>query len=194
MLKIGLTGGIGSGKTTVARIFEVLGIPVYYADEAARKLMNEDPDLKQKIVGLFGAMAYKEGKLDRSFLGGLVFSDPEKLAQLNAAVHPVTLKDAGRWMQRQKTPYAVKEAALIFEAGIRPTLDYVIGVTAPEPLRIKRVMQRDQISLENVMSRIRQQMNDTEKMSLCDFVVHNDEQQALLPQVLSIHEKLIAGR
>lgn len=190
MLKIGLTGGIGAGKTTVAHIFEVLGIPVYYADEAAKRLMNEDPQLKEQIIGLFGAGAYKEGELDRHFLGDLVFSDPEKLSRLNNLVHPATQKDAERWLRLQKTPYAIKEAALIFEAGLQPDFDYIIGVTAPEPLRISRVMKRDQTSREKVLERIRQQMDEPEKIGLCDFVVHNDEQQAVLPQVLKIHEKL----
>jgi dephospho-CoA kinase len=194
MLKIGLTGGIGSGKTTVAHIFEVLGIPVYYADEAARRLMNEDPELKQQIIRLFGDAAYKEGNLDRRFLGDLVFADPEKLSQLNKIVHPVTLKDAAQWMLRQKAPYAIKEAALIFEANLRPYLDYVIGVTASESLRIDRVVKRDQSSREKVLKRIRQQMNEEEKISLCDFVIRNDEQEAVLPQVLKIHESLLAKR
>lgn len=194
MLKIGLTGGIGSGKTIVAHIFEVLGIPVYYADEAAKKLMNEDPELKKQIVQRFGAAAYKEGKLDRQFLGELVFSDPEKLARLNEIVHPVTLNDAAQWMLRQKTPYAIKEAALIFEANLQSYFDYVIGVTAPESLRIDRVIKRDQSSREKVMKRIRQQMNEEEKISLCDFVIQNNELEAVLPQVIRIHERLLAKK
>jgi dephospho-CoA kinase len=190
MLKIGLTGGIGSGKTTVARIFEVLGIPVYYADEAAKNLMNSDPQLKQQIIKLFGTGAYKEGELDRHLLGSLVFSDTEKLRQLNEIVHPATQKDAARWMGLQNTPYAIKEAALIFEAGLRPDFDYVIGVTAPESLRIDRVVKRDQSSREKVLARIRQQMNEAEKMKLCDFVIVNDEKEAVLPQTMSVHEVL----
>jgi dephospho-CoA kinase len=192
MLKIGLTGGIGSGKTTVARIFEVLGIPVYYADEAAKNLMNSDPQLKQQIMQRFGTAVYKEGKLDRHFLGSLVFSDTEKLRQLNEIVHPATQKDAAHWMSLQTTPYAIKEAALIFEAGLRPDFDYVIGVTAPESLRISRVIKRDQSSREKVLDRIRQQMNEEEKMKLCDFVIVNDEKEAVLPQTIRVHESLLA--
>lgn len=191
MLKIGLTGGIGSGKTTVAQIFEVLAIPVYYADQAARDLMNQDPELKKQIVSAFGEETYKEGKLDRGFLGEMVFADAEKLALLNSFVHPVTLSHASSWMQNQKTPYAVKEAALIFEAGLENFFDYIIGVTAPESLRLERVMNRDQSSAENVLQRMSKQMNEDEKMSRCDFVIINDGKQALLPQVLEIHKSLL---
>ncbi len=194
MLKIGLTGGIGSGKTTAAHIFEVLGIPVYYADEAAKKLMNEDKVLRQEIIRLFGNEAFKEGELDRSFLGELVFSDPEKLSQLNSIVHPATLEDAARWMLRQRTPYAIKEAALIFEANLQSYFDYVIGVTAPESIRISRVVKRDHTSREKVMKRIRQQMDEEEKIGLCDFVIRNDESEGLLVQVLRIHEELLAKK
>jgi dephospho-CoA kinase len=191
MLKIGLTGGIGSGKTTVAQIFEVLAIPVYYADQAARDLMNQDPELKKQIVSAFGEETYKEGKLDRGFLGEMVFADDEKLALLNSFVHPVTFRHASSWMQNQKTPYAVKEAALIFEAGLENFFDFVIGVTAPESLRLERVMNRDQSSAENVLQRMSKQMNEDEKMSRCDFVIINDGKQALLPQVLEIHKTLL---
>jgi dephospho-CoA kinase len=192
MLKIGLTGGIGSGKTTVAQIFEVLGIPVYYADSAAKDLMNQDPELKKQIISAFGAEVYKEGKLDRSFLGGQVFGDTEKLGRLNSIVHPATLRDAETWMKKQKTHYAIKEAALIFEAGLEKFFDYMVGVTAPESIRMERTISRDQTSAENVLQRMQQQMDEKEKISRCDFVITNDGVQALLPQVLVIHEKLMA--
>jgi dephospho-CoA kinase len=191
MLKIGLTGGIGSGKTTVAQIFEVLTIPVYYADQAAKDLMNQDPELKKQIISAFGKEVYKEGNLDRIFLGEMVFANKEKLALLNSLVHPVTLRHASSWMQNQKSPYAVKEAALIFEAGLENFFDYIIGVTAPKSLRVERVMDRDQSSAENVLRRIAQQMDEKEKMSRCDFVIINDEKLALLPQVLEIHKTLL---
>jgi dephospho-CoA kinase len=192
MLKIGLTGGIGSGKTTVAQIFEVLAIPVYYADQAARDLMNQDPELKKQIISAFGPEVYKEGELNRTYLGAMVFADAEKLVLLNEMVHPVTLRDAETWMQNQKTLYAIKEAALIFEAELEKFFDYIIGVTAPESLRLERVMTRDQTSAENVKRRMQQQMDENEKMSRCDFVVVNDDIQAILPQVLKIHEILLS--
>jgi dephospho-CoA kinase len=192
MLKIGITGGIGSGKSTAAKVFEVLGIPVYYADDAAKRLMNEDEELKQKIKLQFGDEVYKNGRLDKKYLADIVFTSPEKLALLNTLVHPATLKNADAWMQKQTTPYTLKEAALIFESGAQQYLDYVIGVTAPAPLRILRTMQRDGITREEVIARIDKQMDDTIKMKLCDFILKNDEQQMLLPQVLALHEKLLS--
>ena len=192
MIRIGLTGGIGSGKSTVAKVFEVLGIPVYYADDAAKKLMNEDEELKEKIKKEFGESIYKEEKLDRKKLADIVFTSPEKLNLLNALVHPATLKDAETWMQKQTTPYCIKEAALIFESGVHEHLDYVIGVTAPAPLRILRTMQRDGITKEEVMARMDKQLDDSIKIKLCDFVIQNDEQEMILPQVLALHEKLLS--
>jgi len=191
MVKVGLTGGIGSGKTTVAQIFEVLSIPVYYADSAARDLMNHDPELKKKIIASFGTEAYRNGELNRSYLGSIVFPDSKKLNLLNSIVHPVTIRNSANWMKNQKTPYAVKEAALIFEAGLEKHLDYIIGVTAPEALRIQRVVERDHVPREKVLDRMRHQMDEREKISRCDFVIQNDGLSALLPQVLAIHEKLL---
>ena len=192
MIRIGLTGGIGSGKSTVAKVFEVLGIPVYYADDAAKKLMNEDEELKEKIKKEFGEFIYKEEKLDRKKLADIVFTSPEKLNLLNALVHPATLKDAEKWMQEQTSHYCIKEAALIFESGAHEHLDYVIGVTAPAPLRILRTMQRDGVTKEEVMARMDKQLDDSIKIKLCDFVIQNDEQEMILPQVLALHEKLLS--
>lgn len=191
MLKLGITGGIGSGKSTVAKAFEVLGIPVYYADEAAKRLMNEHEGLKEKIKQLVGEAAYDSGKLNRKYMAGIVFNDPGKLAALNAIVHPATVHDAADWMNKQTSPYTLKEAALIFESGSQEHLDYVIGVTAPAPLRIQRTMQRDGITREEVIARMDKQLDETIKMKLCDFIIINDEQQLLLPQVIALHEKLI---
>jgi len=191
MLKIGLTGGIGSGKSTVARIFEVLSIPVYYADEAARRLMNEHQELKNQIRELFGEAAYIDGQLNRAYIGGTVFSDAGKLARLNAIVHPKTREDAAAWMRKQHASYAIKEAALIFEAGLETGLDQVIGVTAPVELRIARVMKRDGVPREKVLERMNRQMDEKEKMKSCDFIIENDERTPLLPQVLKIHDTLM---
>jgi len=192
MLKIGLTGGIGSGKSTVAKVFEVLGVPVYYADEAAKRIMNEDPLLQQQVIEHFGAAAYKNNQLDRQYLAGMVFNSKEKLELLNSLVHPATLRDAARWMQQQTAPYAIKEAALIFESGSQDQLDYVIGVSAPAPLRIFRAMKRDGSTREQVLARMSKQIQEVIKMRLCDFIIYNDEQQAVMPQVLALHEKLIS--
>ena len=144
MLRIGITGGIGSGKTTVAKIFEVLGVPVYYADDAAKRLMNENEALQQKIIENFGGDIFEKKQLNRSRLASIVFNDPEKLALLNSLVHPVTIADADKWMKQfsktgsSKIPFAIKEAALLFESGAQKKLDYVIGVHAPYKLRLQR--------------------------------------------------------
>jgi dephospho-CoA kinase len=190
-LRIGLTGGIGSGKSTVAKVFEVLGIPVYYADEAAKRIMNEDEELKAQIVQHFGAAAYTNHQLNRKYIASLVFNNKERLEQLNNLVHPATIRDGERWMQQQTTPYAIKEAALIFESGVQAYLDYVIGVAAPAALRIHRTMKRDNIGRDEVLSRMNQQIQEVIKMRLCDFVITNDEQQAVIPQVIALHEKLL---
>ena len=192
MLKIGLTGGMGSGKTIVSRIFSVLGVPVFYADDAAKTVMNEDAKLKQKIMSLFGADAYMENQLNRKYISSIVFNDPFKLEQLNALVHPVTIAAADKWIQQQTAPYVIKEAALMFEAGAAAHLDYVIGVFAPQAMRIQRAMQRDRITREEALARINNQVDDNIKMKLCDFVIVNDEQQSVLSQVLKLHEKFLA--
>ena len=191
VLKVGLTGGIGSGKSTVAQIFEVLGIPVYYADVEAKRLMNEDPELRSAIVEAFGKQAYHENTLNRKYISSIVFSDRAKLDLLNSIVHPATKKDGETWMHHQITPYAIHEAALIFEANVNERLDYVIGVSSPMELRIKRAMQRDNASREEVLERMNKQLDVETKISRCDFVLINDEQQLLIPQVLALHEKLI---
>jgi len=191
VLRVGLTGGIGSGKSTVAGIFEVLGIPVYYADDAAKKLMNENPELKEKIIAHFGKDAYKNGTLNRSYLGQQVFKDKKKLALLNSLVHPITIRHGNEWMGNQKTPYAIKEAALIFESGTQKDLDYVIGVYAPESLRVSRTVKRDNLSPEAVLMRMKNQMDEDQKIKLCDFVIHNDEIEPVLPQVLTLHQRLL---
>jgi len=191
MLRIGITGGLGSGKSTVSHIFEVLGIPVYYADTASKKLMNEDDEIKSSIQNEFGQAAYTKGKLNTKYLSDIVFKDKGKLAVLNSIVHPATLIDAAEWMNNQKSFYAIKEAALIFESGSNKSLDYVIGVKAPVEMRLQRAMFRDTITIEEAMARINLQMNEEEKMKLCDFIIVNDEQQMLIPQVLDLHKQLL---
>jgi len=191
MLKIGLTGGFGSGKSVVAAIFEVLGVPVYYADDASKRLMNEDAELKKRITEAFGPGSYDDGKLNRKYLAEVVFNDEEKLAVLNSLVHPATLADAERWMNSQNVPYVIKEAALIFESGSHRSLDYVIGVKAPLPLRLQRTMKRDNITREEAMARINKQLDEDMKMKLCDFIIVNDEQELVIPQVLELHKRFV---
>ena len=191
LLKIGITGGIGSGKSTVAKMFETLGIPVFYADTRAKILMDENEELKEKIQENFGKDTYVYGKLDRKHLSSIIFNDSKKLALLNSFVHPATIKDADDWMKQQKTHYAIKEAALIFESGAQEYLDYVIGVYSPTTIRIQRVIKRDHITAEEVKLRMNKQIDEEIKMRLCDFVITNDEQRLLIPQVLKIHQELL---
>ena len=191
MLRIGLTGGIGSGKSTVARIFEVLGIPVYKADDEAKRLMTEDVTLRSNIISSFGEASYTNDILNRKYLSEQVFNDSEKIKLLNSLVHPATLKDAAEWMEKQKAPYVIKEAALIFESGSEKMLDYVIGVKAPLALRIERTIKRDNVTSERVQARIDLQMDEEEKLHLCDYIIVNDEKQMLIPQVLALHENFL---
>jgi dephospho-CoA kinase len=192
MLKIGLTGGMGSGKTTVSRIFAALGIPVFYADDIAKNIMNEDVGLRQNIINLFGEEAYINNELNRKYIANIVFNDKYKLDQLNALVHPATIAAADKWIQLQTTPYIIKEAALMFESAAAAHLDYVIGVYAPQHLRLQRVMHRDGTSREAVLARMNNQVDETIKMKLCDFVIVNDEQQPVLTQVLALHQQLLS--
>ena len=192
MLKVGLTGGIGSGKTVVANIFKVLGIPVFDADVAAKEIMEKDGSLIEQIKNEFGDASYEGSQLNRKYLADKVFNDSYQLDKLNAIVHPAAIQAGIDWAEKQTSPYIIKEAALMFEAGSAFNLQYVIGVTAPKSLRIKRVMERSGLTRDEVLSRMNRQISDVIKMRLCDFVVVNDEQQMLLPQVLKIHEQLLA--
>ena len=193
MLKVGITGGIGSGKTTVCKIFECLGIPVYYADDRGKWLMNHDSDVKEAVITVFGEHAYlDDGQLNRKYLGNQVFHNQALLNQLNAIVHPAVAKDTSAWQAQQiNVPYTLKEAAILFESGSHQQLDYVIVVDAPVALQIDRVMKRDQVTAEAVKARIAKQMTAPEKRALADFIIENDGQQLLIPQVLNIHHQLI---
>ena len=191
MLTIGLTGGIGSGKSTVAKIFEVLGIPVFNADMEAKKLMEENLDIRAAVQAEFGQETYAEGKLNRAMLSAQVFSNPYLLDKLNAIVHPITIAFAATWANRQTSPYVIKEAAIIFESGSGANLQYVVGVYAPSALRIHRVMQRDQYARQQVIERMNRQIDEDLKMKLCDYVLFNDEQQLLTPQVLQLHSTFL---
>jgi len=187
---IGLTGGIGSGKSTVAKIFAQLGIPVLDADATAKVIMNEDHSVKTKLIELFGEDAYKENQLNRPYIAQLVFEDAFKLQQLNAIIHPITIQYAKDWASKQTAPYVIKEAALFFESGSSEGVEKIIGVTAPKHIRIQRVMQRDQITREDVIKRMEHQLEDSLKMKLCDWVIQNDDMHLLIPQILAIHQEI----
>ena len=189
MLKIGITGGMGSGKSTVAKVFETLGIPVYYADDAAKRILNENEELKAQIINYFGQDSYNENGLNKSYLASIVFNDREKLDLLNSLTHPLTIADANAWFEKQKSPYAIKEAALLFESGAAVGIDYIIGVDAPRAIRIRRIMQRDQLTASEIEKRFSKQLQEDIKMKLCDFIIKNDEQQLVIPQVLALDKK-----
>ena len=190
---IGLTGGIGSGKSVVAKIFATLGIPVFNADDEAKRIMQTSPEIKSKLIQQFGMDIYNESGLDKEKLASIVFDDPFQLQLLNAIVHPVTIQAAKDWAAKQTSPYVIKEAALIFESGAADGLLKVIGVTAPLSLRTHRVMQRDGITKEQVDARMRNQISDTIKMRLCDYVIENNNQQMVIPQVLEIDKAIRAA-
>lgn len=193
MLKAGITGGIGSGKTTVCKIFETLGIPIYYADDRAKWLMSNDADLMSAIRKAFGEEAYTpEGQLNRAYLAKVAFNDAEKLAQLNAIVHPAVFRDGLQWHEAQAgAPYTLREAALLFESGSYRAIDKMIVVTAPLELRIQRVMERDGVPKEAVLARIEKQWTEEEKVKRADFVIDNSGDHLLIPQVLKVHQALL---
>lgn len=191
VLKVGLTGGIGSGKTTVAKVFELLGVPVYYADAASKNLYTSNKELMEKVKVHFGEAVYTGNTFNRNVLAALVFNDPHKLDLLNSLVHPPTIQHAADWMAAQTAPYVVKEAALLFESGSVSGLDYVIGVHTPKHLRLKRVMGRDGLTREEVLQRMNRQIDETIKMRLCDFVIQNNEQALVIPQIMELHQQLL---
>lgn len=192
MLKIGITGGIGSGKSTISRIFELLGVPVYYADDRAKDIMVRDPELAAQVKQHFGEEMYDaQGALNRKLLGNIVFNDKNKLALLNSLVHPATIRDSDNWALQQRTPYVLKEAALLFETESFHHLDKVIAVFAPQPLRVHRVMKRDNVTRNEVLARIYKQIDETIKMKLSDYVIYNDEQHMVIPQVLALHKTFL---
>jgi dephospho-CoA kinase len=191
-LLVGITGGIGSGKSTVCKLFSLLGIPVYTADDRAKWLMAHDAELRNQISTTFGADAYSaNGELNRAFLADSVFPNPEKIAALNAQVHPAVRKDFEQWIGQQTAPYLIKEAALLFETGAAKELDYVINVSSPLRIRMARILLRDtHRSEEQVNQIINQQLPDEEKNALADFCIKNTDNKLLIPQVLEVHAQL----
>lgn len=191
MLRIGITGGLGSGKSTVCRIFRFLGVPVYEADLAARRLMQEDGALKQSIQDVFGVESYENGMPNRPFLANLVFGNSEKLQELNKVVHPAVFRDFEEWCTVQRAPYAIKEAAIIFESGSQRQLHGVIAVLAPTELRIQRAMHRDGADRSALEARIAHQLPQETLKERADYLVYNDGKQALIPQVLALHQRFL---
>lgn len=191
MLKVGLTGGIGSGKSVVSKVFELLGIPVYVADVEAKRLMNSDSEIRSKLIAKFGSQVYDlNNNLNRKFLADIIFKQPEALQEVNAIVHPVVRKDFERWMvDCVDSPYVVQESAILFDTGLYQFFDKIITVTADEEVRIKRVMQRDSVSKEMVLDRMKNQLPEWSKIQRSDFVIYNNL-ELVLPQIIKIDREI----
>lgn len=192
-LLVGITGGIGSGKSTVCKVFELLGIPVYYADDRAKQITSIDPELKDQICQRFGEDSYIGNDLNRTYLAQKVFADKAALNALNALIHPRVALDFDKWVSANKHhPYLLKEAALIFETKGNLKLDKVITVTADEDIRIKRVLARDNHRTEqDIKNIIGKQMPEDQKISLADVVINNNGDQLIIPQILEFHQNML---
>jgi dephospho-CoA kinase len=194
MLKVGITGGIGSGKTTVSRVFEVLGIPVFYADVVAKQIMVSDLILMDGIRAAFGAKSYSEaGILNNKHIAGIVFNDAHQLETLNALVHPAVFRAFDQWIAAVPvfTPYILKEAALLFESDSYKMCDTSILVLAPEQARLSRVMERDQATEVQVRARMNKQFSDDQKLQMAQHVINNDESQSVILQVMDLHASFL---
>lgn len=193
MIKLGVTGGIGSGKSTVCKIFETLGVPVYYADDRAKAIMTGNAEVKKSILSLFGAQAYfRNGRLNRAFISQAVFRNPVIREKMNQIVHPAVIEDGRRWQEVQTSEITLKEAALLIQSGSYKDLDHIILVTCPEELRIQRVMKRNRMNRQAVVARIKSQLSEAEMMQYADWIVVNDGSQSVIAQVLKIYRQLKA--
>lgn len=191
MIVVGLTGGIGSGKTTVAKLFQTIGIPIYIADIEAKRLMNTSKLIKRELIKLFGENVYTDKKLNRQFIASRIFNNSTLLDKMNAIVHPKVGRDFMRWKSKQKSPYVIKEAAIIFELGRQSEYDLIITVIAPVEQRIARVLKRDNTTEQKVRDIIKNQLSDEEKIVKSDFVIVNDQLESTKDQVLKTHEKIL---
>ncbi len=187
---VGLTGGIGSGKTIVAEVFKKLGIPVYNSDTEAKKLMNSDTDIISKLKMIFGYEIYENNILNRRKLAEIIFNNKNKLNTVNSIVHPAVKKHFSIWIKKQTSPYIIKETAILFEAGINKDVKKIISVISPKKIRINRITARDNTSKKDIIQRINNQSTDEYKIKRSDFIIYNDEKKLILPQILDIHEKL----
>jgi len=191
MIVVGLTGGIGSGKTTVAKEFHFLGIPIYIADEEAKKLMNTSKTIRRKLIGLFGTRAYEDGILNRPFIADIIFKDKDYLYKMNSIVHPKVAQHFKRWFLKQNAPYVIKESAILFENGGYKQCDFVITVTAPKEIRIKRLLVRDKTTKDKIVAIMGNQWSDEDKVRLSQFVITNTSLEKTKEQVLQVHNQLL---
>jgi dephospho-CoA kinase len=190
-IKVGVTGGIGSGKTSVCRIFSVLGVPVFSADSEAKKIMDTDTYVISQVKRIAGEDVYSEGSLDRTRLATIIFNDKNKLHDINRLVHPVVFNNFARWAGKAEVPYVIMEAAILFESNAQDVVDKVITVIAPIGERIERVILRNKLSRDQVMERISNQMPDEFKIKNSDWVINNSENEMIIPAILKIHEEII---
>ena len=190
MLTVGITGGIGSGKTTVCRVFKVLGIPVFQADIVARRLQDEDAEIRNKLIGYFGPDIYTDNNvLNRKKLAGIIFNSPADLERVNHLIHPAVHKEFQKWKEKMTCyPYLLYEAAILFETGSASKFDYTILVVTDEKERLQRVMKRDNLSTEAILQRMRNQMQDSEKMQLASHIIKNNDNQLIIPQILILDQ------
>ncbi len=191
MTVVGLTGGIGSGKTTIANFFKELNVPIYFADIEAKKLMNKSKVLQKKIKAIFGERAYIKNELNRPFIAERIFNDKNLLQQMNAIVHPKVGKHFIKWLNKQNSPYVIKEAAILFENNSYKNYDYIITVVAEEKERINRILHRDNTSEQKIKDIMQNQWDDSKKVKLSDFVIQNKSLDNTKKQVYSIHRKLL---
>ena len=190
MLKIGVTGGIGSGKTIVCKVFEQLGIPVFNADINAEQIINQDIGIREKFLKHFGNQIYEGDIINKKILASIIFSNIEARLKVNSIVHPVLKEYFEEWLEQYRAKkYVIKEAALLFEAGTYQDLDEIITVFAPEELRISRVIQRDNTTIEETKTRINSQLDENIKLNKADYIIYNDEDQLIIPQILKLHNK-----
>ncbi len=189
--RLGITGGIGSGKTTVCRIFRVLGVPVFVADTVARELMQDDQAIREELNSIAGKDLYISGPLDRKELARLIFNRPDLLKRVNAAVHPAVLRNFEAWASGKETPYVIMESAILFEAGADALLDRVVTISAPVEERISRVMGRNDLSREEVIGRINNQLEDEEREEQSYYVINNSDNEMIIPEILKIHEDML---
>jgi dephospho-CoA kinase len=190
--KLGITGGIGSGKTSVCKVFEVLGIGVFSADIEAQRIMNNDMVIIRGINSIAGKDMYNDGSLNRTELASIVFNDKDILMKVNSLVHPAVFENFSRWTLTQSSPYVIMEAAILFESGGSQFMDRIATVAAPVEQRIERIIQRNKLSRDQVMNRMRNQMDDQEKIKRSDYIIQNSENDMIIPSILKIHNEILA--
>jgi dephospho-CoA kinase len=190
-VKIGVTGGIGSGKTSVCRVFNVLGIPVFSADSEAKRIMDSDPLVMDKVRRIAGKDVYSRGFLDRSELASIIFNDEKRLGEINKLVHPVIFTNFRKWAESSQAPYVIMEAAILFESNASESVDKIITVIAPLEERIERVTRRNLLDRDQVLERVRNQIDDQYKIKHSDWVINNSENEMIIPAILKIHEEII---